>query len=116
MAVGTALAGGQVVVGGDLRPSTAPLKAALIGGLMGSGRQVIDVGVLPTPAFYFAKDYLHAEGGGLAYAAIEIRQDQIQSKRGQAEWADRLYHSLGPILENVDLSTAWGQVPTEQAL
>jgi phosphomannomutase/phosphoglucomutase len=63
LAVGTELAGGSVVVGGDLRPSTEPLKEALIQGLVAAGCRVVDVGILPTPAFYFAKDYLEAEGG-----------------------------------------------------
>lgn len=63
LAVGTELTGRAAVVGGDLRPSTTPLKRALIRGLMAAGCRVIDVGVLPTPAFYFAKDYLKAEGG-----------------------------------------------------
>ena len=63
LAVGTELAGRTVVVGGDLRPSTTPLKGALVRGLMATGSRVVDVGVLPTPAFYFAKDELRAEGG-----------------------------------------------------
>ena len=62
-AVGTQLGGQTVVVGGDVRPSTRPLKGALIEGLIATGCRVIDLGVLPTPAFYFAKDYLQAEGG-----------------------------------------------------
>jgi phosphomannomutase/phosphoglucomutase len=63
LAVGTELHAGSIVVGGDLRPSTQPLKEALIKGLMGAGCRVIDVGITPTPALYFAKDYLQTEGG-----------------------------------------------------
>lgn len=51
------------MVGGDLRPSTAPLKEALIEGLMSAGCRVIDLGVAPTPAFYFARDFVAADGG-----------------------------------------------------
>lgn len=32
----------------------------------------------------------HAEAHGRPYLAIEVRQDQIRSAAGQAEWADRL--------------------------
>jgi phosphomannomutase/phosphoglucomutase len=63
LAVGTELAGQVAVVGGDLRPSTEVLKEVLIKGMIAAGCHVIDVGVLPTPAFYFAKDYLQADGG-----------------------------------------------------
>jgi phosphomannomutase/phosphoglucomutase len=63
LAVGTELTGRTAVVGGDLRPSTLPLKKALIKGLMEAGCRVVDVGIIPTPAFYFAKDFLQTEGG-----------------------------------------------------
>jgi phosphomannomutase/phosphoglucomutase len=62
-AVGSELGGRSVVVGGDLRPSTLPLKEALIDGLMKAGCRVLDAGIVPTPAFYFAKDLLEATGG-----------------------------------------------------
>src|ERR1051326_8377347 len=53
-AVGSELTGKSVVVGGDVRPSTEPLKKALMRGLVASGAHVLDVDILPTPAFYFA--------------------------------------------------------------
>jgi phosphomannomutase / phosphoglucomutase len=62
-AVGAELAGRSVVVGGDVRPSTAGLKPPLIDGLVVAGCHVLDLGTLPTPAFYFAKDLLGAAGG-----------------------------------------------------
>ena len=37
---------------------------------------------------------VHAEGGGLDYIEIEIRQDLIQDKNGQVEWSDRLARLL----------------------
>ena len=61
-AVGSKLRGRAVVVGGDLRPSTPPLKGALVEGIVQSGGRVLDVGILPTPAFYFAKAALGAPG------------------------------------------------------
>lgn len=62
-AIGSELSGKRVVVGGDVRPSTGPLKEALMEGLLSAGAHVLDVGILPTPAFYFAKDCLGADGG-----------------------------------------------------
>jgi phosphomannomutase/phosphoglucomutase len=58
LAVGTHLSGPAVLVGGDVRNSTAPLKSDLIAGLVAAGCDVIDLGVVPTPAFYFARDHL----------------------------------------------------------
>ncbi len=61
-AIGTRVAGGRVIVGGDMRPSTPALKRSLIAGILSTGCEVYDVGVLPTPALYFAKDRFWADG------------------------------------------------------
>jgi len=45
----------SIVVGGDVRQSTHPLKVALIEGLRDFGRDVTDVGTVPTPVVYFAR-------------------------------------------------------------
>ena len=68
-AVGDRLSGQEIVVGGDLRTSTPPLKASLIDGLVKSGAQVIDLGLVPTPAFYYAKNRLGAPGGVMVTAS-----------------------------------------------
>ena len=68
-AVGDRLSGREIVVGGDLRPSTPVLKGALIEGLMASGGQVIDLGTLPTPAYCFGLRHLGADGGVMVTAS-----------------------------------------------
>jgi len=50
----------SVVVGRDGRLSSESLAAALIEGLRESGRDVIDIGRVPTPVVYFATHYLNA--------------------------------------------------------
>ncbi|HOL49760.1 MAG TPA: phosphomannomutase/phosphoglucomutase [bacterium] len=62
-AVGTLLKEKHIIVGGDLRPSTQILKPAVIKGLIHSGCDVIDIGIVPTPVFYFAIKQLSADGG-----------------------------------------------------
>ncbi len=59
----------RVVVGGDFRLSTRELKAALVEGLLASGCQVYDLGNVPTPAFYLAKERLHAPAGVMVTAS-----------------------------------------------
>lgn len=49
-----------IVVGRDGRQSSAPLSEALVRGLCESGRDVIDLGEVPTPLVYFATHYLNA--------------------------------------------------------
>jgi phosphomannomutase / phosphoglucomutase len=44
---------GDVAVGGDVRLSTRSLMGSLTEGLLSGGRNVVDLGILPTPAYYF---------------------------------------------------------------
>ncbi|MFC1751259.1 phosphomannomutase/phosphoglucomutase [Pseudomonadota bacterium] len=52
-----------IVVGRDGRLSSPELSEALIRGLCDVGRDVIDLGVVPTPQVYFATHYLSARSG-----------------------------------------------------
>jgi len=54
-----------IVVGRDGRLSGPELSHGLIEGLRKAGRSVIDIGVVPTPAVYFATHHLHT-GCGVA--------------------------------------------------
>lgn len=53
----------RITVGRDCRPSSDPFFEALLEGLSGSGMEVIDVGVCPTPLLYFSIVHLAQEGG-----------------------------------------------------
>ncbi|MEH6650262.1 MAG: phosphomannomutase/phosphoglucomutase [Motiliproteus sp.] len=48
----------QVVVGADGRLSSPDMSAALIQGLRASGRDVLDIGMVPTPVTYYATHIL----------------------------------------------------------
>src|SRR5687767_10217272 len=52
-----------VALGRDVRPSSDPLRVALVEGLMASGAKVMDIGVVPTPVLYFACHHLETDGG-----------------------------------------------------
>ncbi|MBA3673336.1 MAG: phosphomannomutase/phosphoglucomutase [Gemmatimonadaceae bacterium] len=54
---------GSVAVGRDNRPSGAALRDALVHGLTGSGVDVVDIGVVPTPALYWSLHHLPVIGG-----------------------------------------------------
>ena len=64
-AIGTYLgrqSGRRVTLGCDTRLSSARLKSALGRGLVASGCQVIDIGVVPTPVLYYSVFHLRATG------------------------------------------------------
>ncbi|MDR2829879.1 MAG: phosphoglucosamine mutase [Methanobrevibacter sp.] len=48
------LVGGTIAVGGDTRTSTPMIKHAIIAGLLSSGCEVVDLGILPTPTVQYA--------------------------------------------------------------
>lgn len=70
-AVGGAYAGfladkgvkGAVSVGRDNRPSGVGLHRALVDGLVASGIEVVDIGVVPTPLAYWSQHKLDVVGG-----------------------------------------------------
>jgi phosphomannomutase/phosphomannomutase/phosphoglucomutase len=53
----------RVVVGGDVRPTSATLKQALANGLMDGGADVVDIGMVGTEEIYFAAFHLDVDGG-----------------------------------------------------
>jgi phosphomannomutase/phosphoglucomutase len=68
-AAGAEIGNRSVVVGGDVRPSTPELMREMIRGLVSSGCSVMDIGIVPTPALYFAKERLRAYAGIMVTAS-----------------------------------------------
>ncbi len=64
-----ALGDPSVVVGRDVRPSSAALGDALIEGIRGTGANVLDLGVVPTPLVYFACAYPRPQTGAMVTAS-----------------------------------------------
>jgi phosphomannomutase len=62
-ALGTHARGGRVVLSRDSRPSGLMLRHAVLAGLLGSGCEVQDIGVAPTPTCGVAVRQLQAAGG-----------------------------------------------------
>jgi phosphomannomutase/phosphoglucomutase len=59
----TALGKKRVSIGYDARPSSPGFRDALIDGILSTGLEVVDVGMVPTPTFYFSLFHLDVEGG-----------------------------------------------------
>ncbi|HMC53668.1 MAG TPA: phosphomannomutase/phosphoglucomutase [Gemmatimonadaceae bacterium] len=54
---------GAIAVGRDNRPSGPKLRDALVDGLTSAGRDVVDVGVVPTPLLYWSLHHVDVVGG-----------------------------------------------------
>jgi phosphomannomutase/phosphoglucomutase len=53
----------ELVVGRDGRLSSNSFREALIEGLLSTGCNIVDIGLCPTPVFYFSLFHLNKEGG-----------------------------------------------------
>lgn len=69
VALAAQLAPGPVVLGHDVRLTSAALQDALASGLRGVGREVIDIGLCGTEEVYFQTDHLGAAGGVMVTAS-----------------------------------------------
>src|SRR5580692_11094792 len=54
--------GASINLGRDCRLSSTRLRDALLEGLMASGCEVTDIGVVPTPLLYFSAVHMEADG------------------------------------------------------
>lgn len=54
---------GALAIGRDNRPSGVALHRALVGGLLESGVDVVDIGIVPTPVAYWSQHKLDVVGG-----------------------------------------------------
>ncbi len=61
--------GRSVVVGRDCRLTSPDIRRALINGLIKAGMAVTDIGLCPTPVFYFAMRHLKKDGGMMITAS-----------------------------------------------
>jgi phosphomannomutase / phosphoglucomutase len=59
----------RVALGRDCRPSSDRYRDLLIEGMTNSGLDVVDVGVCPSPVFYFALRHLQRDGGIMVTAS-----------------------------------------------
>ncbi|HHV56490.1 MAG TPA: phosphomannomutase/phosphoglucomutase [Firmicutes bacterium] len=58
-----------VLVGRDNRLSSTPIRDALVAGLTAAGLDVVDIGTVTTPLFYFARIHLNIDAGVMITAS-----------------------------------------------
>ena len=63
VAYGNLIGRGEVIVGRDVRLGSGVIAHATISGLLASGNDVIDVGIVPTPTVYFGATIMKCKGG-----------------------------------------------------
>ena len=115
MAIGTFMKG-PVLIGTDARTSSEMLKAACAAGVMATGCEVRDCGVLPTPALQYSVKITDSISGGIVITASHnppefngikcVDGDGTEMARENEERIERIFHSG-------DFRTAtWEQIGT----
>ncbi|HED19385.1 MAG TPA: phosphomannomutase/phosphoglucomutase [Gammaproteobacteria bacterium] len=100
-----------VVVGRDGRLSGPDMTTALIRGLLATGRDVKDIGRVPTPVLYFAAQYLGASSGVMVTGSHNPKDyNGFKIVLGGETLANEAIDSLRQRIESGDMLTGEGTV------
>lgn len=95
----------RIVVGRDCRLSSPRLHAALVRGLLETGIELVDIGVVPTPMLYFAVFHLDADGGVQITGSHNPPGDNgFKLMSGKATLAGDEVRELRTLIERRDFS------------
>lgn len=107
----------EAIIGRDNRPSSAPFRDALIRGLVSTGMDVIDVGELPTPAFYFALQEYGKQAGIMITGSHNPPQyNGFKLCRGHGTIYGEEIQKLRSIIEAGEFPVGEGKVTTADPL
>lgn len=109
--------GGTIAVARDCRLSSDRLHAQLVKGLLGSGANVIDVGVGPTPMLYFAAHHLGTDGGVMITGSHNPADENgFKIVRGKGSFFGKDIQALRARIEGDDLPEKSAGTREEQSV
>jgi phosphomannomutase/phosphoglucomutase len=109
--------GGRVAVGRDGRLSSPDLSRALISGLLGTGNDVFDLGVVTTPMVYWAVKNLQADGGMVVTASHNPPQyNGLKLRRGGLPFAGDEIQRLRRLAEQGPFSEGIGRLSRDPSI
>ncbi|MFK8068690.1 MAG: phosphomannomutase/phosphoglucomutase [Gammaproteobacteria bacterium] len=104
-----------VAVGRDGRLSSPALSEALVKGLTDSGRDVIDIGMVPTPVLYFAANYFDTSSGIMITGSHNPpNYNGIKMVLAGTTLADDAIQSLRQRILDSDFTTGEGKAQTTE--
>jgi len=112
--IGTFLIGRGVSVcalGYDMRPSSTPFADAMAKGVISTGVDIIDVGMVPTPALYFTTRHHNIKGGVMitgSHNPPEFNGFKVVCGRGTIYGND--IKKIGEIMANEEFATGRGEL------
>lgn len=107
----------RLTVGRDIRLSSERIRNAVISGIASTGCHVIDVGVLPTPVFYFSILYCKADGGVMVTGSHNpIEYNGLKLCRGTASVYGKEIQKLKRMIQEQDYQQGKGNVETQEVI
>jgi phosphomannomutase/phosphoglucomutase len=115
--------GGEVAIGTDTRTSAQMIKSAVSSGLMASGADVIDLGIVPTPALQYFIKTSETRGGVMITASHNppefngikcVDADGTEMPREKEELIEALYFEKG--FHHRDWREIGSMVPSANAI
>lgn len=107
----------SIVVGGDARPSTPELMKELIKGLLETGCDVTDIGMVATPVLYYSIWKLKTDGGAMVTASHNPSQyNGCKLNLGLGSvYAEELQKVLG-IIQKGEFYSGEGKLTKDESL
>jgi len=103
----------RIVVGRDCRLSSPRLHASLTAGLLETGLELVDIGVVPTPMLYFSVFHLDADGGVQITGSHNPPQDNgFKLMSGKQTLAGDEVRELRVLIERRDFALRGGGTHT----
>lgn len=100
-----------VVTGRDVRLSSPRIQSALNRGILSTGMDVMDVGMVPTPVLYFAIVHFQVDGGVMVTGSHNpIEFNGLKLSEGLASLYGEQIQQLRQIIEKNDFETGQGQL------
>ncbi|MBV9743231.1 MAG: phosphomannomutase/phosphoglucomutase [Acidobacteriia bacterium] len=104
-------AGKKVAFGRDTRLSSPRLHSALLRGLLASGCEVHDIGIVPTPVLYYSVFHLAAEGGIMITGSHNPPEfNGFKVVAGASTIYGEAIQEVRRLIEKGDLTTGKGSV------
>jgi phosphomannomutase/phosphoglucomutase len=109
--------GKHINLGRDTRLSSPRLRDALLRGLVASGCEVTDIGVVPTPVLYYSCFHLKADGGVMITGSHNPSEfNGFKTVCGESTIHGAAIQELRRIIESQDFASGAGSVKNADAV
>jgi len=107
----------KLVVGRDGRLSSKTFGEALIEGLLSTGCDVVDIGLCPTPAYYFSLFHLNQEGGMMVTGSHNPPEfNGFKISVGKSTLFGEEIQKLGRLVGKAHFVTGEGHLSTKEII